>query len=405
MSSDTTVSSSLKTAYPILLAICSAHFINDLLQIVLQTNFPQFKEAYRLSYSQIGIITLTFQMTSSVLQPFVGNYTDKHPKPYSFVVGMTLSMIGIISLAYANDYISILISAALIGMGSSIFHPEASKLAFYASGGKRGLAQSIFQIGGNAGTAVGPLLVAALVVKRGQQYISVFALFAVMGIILLFFIGKWYKNFLTHNKRNIKKGMSMELILPKKQIRMSFLILLILIFSKYFYTASITSYLHLYLMEKFHFTVEKAQGYLFAYLFAVAVGTLIGGPIGDKIGRKYVIWISVLGVAPFALLLPFANSFWALILLIIIGVIIASAFPAIIVYAQELLPGRTGMVSGFFYGFAFGMGGIGAAFLGELADQFSLNQVFHWCAYLPLLGLLTVYLPNLKKSQKNTVTN
>ncbi len=388
------------TAYPILFAICMAHFFNDLLQIVLQTSFPQFKEDYSLSYTQIGMITLTFQMTSSILQPFVGNYTDKHPMPYSFVIGMTFSLVGIVSLSFAGDYLSILMSAALIGVGSSVFHPEASKLAFYASGGRRGLAQSIFQIGGNGGTAVGPLLMTAIVVSHGQRYISVFALFAIAGIILLFFIGRWYQNYLLHNKRKLKKGMSMELFLPKKQLRKSFIVLLVLIFSKYFYVSSITSYLHLYLIEKFHFTIGKAQSYLFAYLFAVAIGTLIGGPIGDRIGRKYVIWISVLGVAPFTMLLPYANPFWALVLLVIIGVVIASAFPAIIVYAQELLPGRTGMVSGFFYGFAFGMGGIGAAFLGGLADEYGLIKVFYWCSFLPLLGLLTVYLPNLKKYQK-----
>lgn len=398
-----TVTSSSATAYPILLAISAAHFINDLLQIILQTNFPQFKDAYALSYTQIGVITLVFQLTSSILQPFVGNYTDKHPMPYSFVIGMSFSLIGIVLLSFANDYMSILIAAALIGMGSSIFHPEASKLAYYASGGKRGLAQSIFQIGGNGGTAVGPLLVALIVVTRGQRYILFFTLFALVGIVILYYIGKWYKNYLTHHKRQVKKGMSMELFLPKKQIRISFVILLILIFSKYFYVASITSYLHLYLIEKFNFSIEKAQSYLFAYLFAVALGTLIGGPIGDRIGRKYVIWISVLGVTPFTLLLPFANPFWVLILLLIIGIIISSAFPAIIVYAQELLPGRTGMVSGFFYGFAFGMGGIGAAFLGSLADKYGLTNVFLWCSYLPLLGLLTVYLPNLKKYQKNTI--
>jgi FSR family fosmidomycin resistance protein-like MFS transporter len=263
------------------------------------------------------------------------------------------------------------------------------------------LAQSIFQIGGNAGTAIGPLLITAIVLTRGQHAISYFALFALAGMIILFFIGKWYKKYLSEHKRQLKKGMAMELFLPKKKVQMSFFILLVLIFSKYFYTASITSYLHLYMIEKFHFSVSQAQSYLFAYLFAVAIGTLIGGPIGDKIGRKYVIWISVMGVAPFTMLLPYANPFWALVLLIIIGVIIASAFPAIIVYAQELLPGRTGMVSGLFYGFAFGMGGIGAASLGELADDYGLIQVFHWCAYLPLLGLLTVYLPNLKKHQKS----
>lgn len=392
--SETQVSSA--TAYPILLTICMAHFINDLLQIVLQTNFPQFKVDYALSFAQIGMITLTFQMTSSILQPFVGNYTDKHPMPFSFMIGMTFSLIGIVALSFANDYYSILIAASLIGVGSSIFHPEASKLAFYASGGRRGLAQSIFQIGGNAGTAVGPLLITAIVLTRGQRYISVFAIFAVIGIVILFFVGKWYKNYLISHKRQLKKGMSMELVLPKKQIRISFVVLLILIFSKHFYTASITSYVQLYLIDKFHFSIEKAHSYLFAYLFAVALGTLIGGPIGDRIGRKYVIWASILGVAPFTLMLPYANPFWTLVLLIVIGIIIASAFSAIIVYAQELLPGRTGMVSGFFYGFAFGMGGLGAAALGKFADIYGLTQVFQWCSFLPLLGLLTIYLPNLK---------
>lgn len=394
--------STSSTAYPILFAICIAHFLNDLLQIILQTSFPMFKEEYSLSYAQIGMITLIFQMTSSILQPFVGNYTDKHPMPYSFMIGMTFTLIGVIYLSFADNYTSILISAGLIGVGSSIFHPEASKLAFYAAGGRRGLAQSIFQIGGNGGRAVGPLLMTAIVISHGQRYISVFAIFALAGIILLYFIGKWYMNYLVHNKRKLKKAMSMELFLPKNKLRKSFIVLLVIIFSKYFYVSSITSYLHLYLIEKFDFSIGKSQSYLFAYLFAVALGTLIGGPIGDKIGRKYVIWISVLGVAPFTMLLPYADPFWSLVLLIIIGIILASAFPAIIVYAQELLPGRTGMVSGFFYGFAFGMGGIGAAFLGKLADNIGLINVFYWCSFLPLLGLFAIYLPNLKKYQNLT---
>lgn len=393
-------SSSSLTVYPVLFAICLAHFINDLLQIVLISNFPEFKENYALSYAQIGVITLTFQITSSILQPFVGNYTDKHPQPFSFLIGMIFTLIGIVSLSFADSYSSILISAVLIGLGSSVFHPEASKLSYYASGGRRGLAQSIFQIGGNTGTAVGPLLVTAIVLSRGQRYISVFAIFALIGIAILYYIGRWYKNYLIQNERQVKKAMSMELPLPKKQVITTLIVLLILIFSKYFYTASITSYLHLYLIEKYHFEVETAQGYLFVYLFAVAMGTFIGGPVGDKIGRKYVIWISILGVAPFTMLLPFANPFWMLILLVLIGVIISSAFSAILVYAQELLPGRTGMVSGFFFGFAFGMGGIGAASLGKLADWYGLDQVFHWCSYLPLLGILAIYIPNLKNVKK-----
>lgn len=395
-----TTSSPALTVYPVLFAICLAHFINDLLQIVLISNFPEFKENYALSYAQIGAITLTFQITSSILQPFVGNYTDKHPQPFSFLIGMIFTLIGIISLSFADSYSSILISAVLIGLGSSVFHPEASKLSYYASGGRRGLAQSIFQIGGNTGTAVGPLLVTAIVLSRGQRYISVFAIFALIGIAILYYIGRWYKNYLIQNERQVKKAMSMELPLPKKQVVTTLIVLLILIFSKYFYTASITSYLHLYLIEKYHFEVETAQGYLFVYLFAVAMGTFIGGPVGDKIGRKYVIWISILGAAPFTILLPFASPFWMLILLVLIGVIISSAFSAILVYAQELLPGRTGMVSGFFFGFAFGMGGIGAASLGKLADWYGLEQVFHWCSYLPLLGILAIYIPNLKNVKK-----
>lgn len=386
-----------KTVYPILISLCAAHFINDLLQIVLQSAFPEFKANYHLSYLQIGMITLVFQLSSSILQPIVGNYTDKHPLPYSFTIALSFTAIGILLLSFANTYSIILISAALIGIGSSIFHPESSKLAFYVAGGKRGWAQSIFQIGGNLGTALGPILFILIVIPNSQKYIAYFALFAFVGIVLVTYIGKWYKKFLQHHTRTVKNAMKMHYAVPRKKLRISLIVLLVLVFSKFFYIASLKNYLLLYLIHKFHFTNSMAQGYLFAYLAAVGLGTLIGGPLGDKFGRKYIIWFSILGVAPFTLLLPFANAFWVLILLIIIGVILASAFPSIIVYAQELLPGRTGMVSGFFYGFAFGMGGIGAALLGQLADLQGLQQVFIWCAYLPLLGLLAIFLPNLKK--------
>lgn len=378
-----------------LLAICMAHFINDFLQIILQTSFPMFKENYALTYFQIGMITLVFQITSSVLQPLVGNYTDKHPLPYSFAFGMVFTLIGVLSLSYASNYEWILISAALIGIGSSIFHPESSKLAFYVAGGRRGLAQSIFQIGGNTGTAIGPIIITAVVLHRTQRHIGIFAFVALAGIILLYYIGKWYQNFLITHKREISYAREFHPVVHRKKLVSTLLILLILIFSKYFYSASITSYLHLYLMDKFGFSVDKAQAYLFTYLAAVAVGVLIGGPIGDKLGRKFVIWFSILGAAPFTLMLPYANPTWVLVLLILIGLILSSAFPSIIVYGQELLPGRTGMVSGFFYGFAFGMGGIGAAFLGSIADHFGLEQVYIWCAFLPLIGLLAAFLPNL----------
>lgn len=396
MEKTATSSSGSKMAYGIVFSICAAHLINDLLQIVLQSNFPIFKDAYHLTYAQIGIITFTFQMTSSILQPFVGNYTDKHPQPFSFVIGMTFTLIGIISLAFAHGYISILISASIIGMGSSIFHPEASKLAFYAAGGRRGLAQSIFQIGGNTGTAIGPLLVALIILPYGQKNIAFFGLFALIGIFILYRVGKWYLNFLKTHKRAVKSSQHVQLEYPKRKVRITLLILLLLIFSKNFYMASMTSFLQFFLMNKYGFSIEKSQTYLFVFLFAVALGTLIGGPLGDKIGRKLVIWFSILGAAPFALMLPYVDENMALLFLILVGLIIASAFPSILVYGQELLPGRTGMISGFFYGFAFGMGGIGAAVLGNLADSYGMNQVFIWCSFLPLIGILAMYMPNIK---------
>lgn len=389
-----------KTAYSIVFSICAAHLINDLLQIVLQSNFPIFKEDYNLTYAQIGVITFTFQITSSLLQPFVGNFTDKHPLPYSFVIGMSFTLIGILSLSFANGYTSILISSSIIGMGSSIFHPEASKLAFYASGGRRGLAQSIFQIGGNTGTAIGPLLVALIVLPYGQRYIAFFGVFALIGIFILYRVGKWYKNYLKEHRRQVRSSLHVELEYPKGKVVITLVILLLLIFSKNFYMASMTSFLQFFLIDKFGFTVEKSQTYLFIFLLSVALGTLIGGPLGDKIGRKSVIWFSILGSAPFALMLPYMNEIWTLILLIIIGLILASAFPSILVYGQELLPGRTGMISGFFYGFAFGMGGVGAAVLGNLADSIGMNQVFIWCSFLLLIGMLAVYIPNIKHLRK-----
>lgn len=385
-----------KTVYPILFAICFSHLLNDLLQSVIPSMYPLMREKYTLSFSQIGLITFTFQITSSLLQPFVGFYTDRRPQPYSFVYGMFCTLAGIIMLAFSNSYMLLLISAALVGLGSSVFHPESSKLAYFASGGRRGLAQSIFQLGGNTGSAIGPLLVALIVAVRGQMHILWFTIFSVIGIVVLFRVGKWYDDHLkwrANSKSRKEEGHS----LSKQKVVLSIAILLILIFSKFFYNASITNYFTFYLIDKFHVSVRESQFYLFIYLASVAAGTLIGGPIGDRFGRKYVIWFSILGVAPFTLLMPHVGFTMTIVLSVIIGFVLSSAFSAIIVYAQELLPGRIGMVSGLFFGFAFGMGGLGSALLGQLADHSSIQQVFWICSFLPLIGVLTVFLPTIHK--------
>lgn len=388
-----------KTFYNILFAISACHFLNDMMQSVIQSVYPLLKQNYQLSFAQVGLITFVFQVTASILQPFVGNYTDKNPRPYSFVAGMLFSLAGIILLAYAHGFAILLIAAGLIGIGSSIFHPEASKVAYYASGGKRGLAQSIFQLGGNGGSAIGPLLVAAIVMPFGQSHIIWFTLSALLGAVILSKVGLWYKAHL--HMRLSKKAVSAEHTpaLSNTKIISSIVILLILIFSKYFYMASVSSYFTFYLIDKFHITIRQSQLYLFIFLGAVAAGTLLGGSLGDRFGRKIIIWVSILGAAPFTLLLPYANLFWTGVLAAIIGVIIASAFSAILVYAQELLPGKIGMVSGLFFGFAFGMGGLGSALLGVLADHTSMEYVFKICAYLPLLGIITVFLPDLKNKR------
>lgn len=384
-----------KTVYSILFSIAIAHMLNDLLQAVIPAAYPILKDKYNLSFTQIGLITFSYQMAASILQPFVGFYTDKKPKPYSKIFGMLFTLAGIIMLSYASSFGLILVSVVLVGIGSSIFHPEASRVSYLASGGKRGLAQSIFQIGGNMGTAIGPLLVAWIVVPNDQHYIIWFAIIAILAIGVLWQIGNWYRDHL-----NLTNGKKKDIVLPdlsQKRIVISVIILLVLIFSKYFYIASITSYFTFYLIEKFHLSVQDAQYHLFIFLLALAVGTLLGGPLGDKFGRKYVIWFSVLGVAPFALLLPYADLFWTTILSVIIGTLLASAFPAILVYAQELLPKKLGMVSGLFYGFAFGMGGLGSALLGSIADHNGIEYVYTICAYLPLIGIIAMFLPNLKK--------
>jgi len=384
-----------KTVYSILFSIAFAHLLNDLLQAVIPSVYPVLKEKYNLTFTQIGLITFSYQMAASILQPIVGLYTDKHPKPFSQIFGMLFTAAGIVSLSLASNFYMIIISVILVGIGSSIFHPEASRISFLASGGKRGLAQSIFQLGGNAGTAIGPLLVALFVVPNSQFYIIGFLIVAAIALVVLSRIAIWYQNHL-----NLRAKTKPVVVLPdlsQTQIVISVTILLVLIFSKFFYMASMSSYFTFYLIEKFNLSVQDAQYHLFLFLASCAIGTLLGGPLGDKFGRKYVIWFSVLGVAPFTLLLPYADLFWTGVLSVIIGIIISSAFPAILVYAQELLPKKLGMVSGLFYGFAFGMGGLGSAILGYIADHTGIEYVYHICAYLPLIGIIAFFLPNLKK--------
>jgi FSR family fosmidomycin resistance protein-like MFS transporter len=384
-----------KTIYPILFSIAFAHLLNDLLQAVIPAAYPILKDNFKLTFTQIGLITLAYQLAASILQPVVGLYTDKKPKPFSQIFGMLFTLSGIVMLSYAANFSMIVIAVILVGIGSSIFHPEASRISFLASGGKRGLAQSIFQLGGNAGTAIGPLLVALIVVPNTQKYIVWFAIVAIIALLVLSRIALWYQNHL--NLRTTKKAVIDLPNLSQTKIIISVSILLILIFSKFFYMASMSSYFTFYLMEKFHLSVQDAQFHLVLFLASCAVGTLIGGPLGDKFGRKYVIWFSVLGAAPFTLLLPFVDLFWTGVLSVIIGIVISSAFPAILVYAQELLPKKLGMVSGLFYGFAFGMAGLGSALLGNLADHTSITYVYSLCAYLPLIGIIAFFLPNLKK--------
>lgn len=386
-----------QTVFSILFTISFSHLLNDLMQSIVPSVYPIVKERFHLTYAQVGLITLTYQLTASILQPFVGTYTDRKPRPYSLIIGMSFTLVGLLVASLAASFTNMLIAVGLIGVGSSIFHPESSRVAHMASGGKKGLAQSIFQLGGNAGSAIGPLLAAIIVVPYGQSNIKWFCLFAVLGILALSYVSNWYKEQLfvraankNHMKEEIRHGLS------KKRIIFSLAILLVLIFSKYFYMASMTSYYTFYLIDKFHIPLQQSQIYLFGFLGAVAVGTLIGGPLGDRYGRKYVIWISILGVAPFTLILPYASLFWTAILSVIIGVIIASAFSAILVYATDLVPGKVGMIAGLFFGLAFGMGGLGSALLGRLADRTNIEYVFKVCAFLPLIGIFTGLLPDIE---------
>ncbi|KUJ61627.1 Fosmidomycin resistance protein [Flavobacteriaceae bacterium CRH] len=388
-----------KTVYSVLFSIAFAHLLNDLMQSVIPSTYPILKENFHLSFTQIGLITFVFQLTASLLQPFVGFYTDKKPKPYSLVAAMIFTILGLGLLSISSSFWMLLISVALVGIGSSIFHPEASRVAFLGSGGKRGLAQSIFQLGGNAGSAIGPLLVALVVAPYGQSYVIWFVIAGVIGIGILSRIAIWYENHM--NLRAAKKGGLEEETVPlsNRKITISIIVLLLLIFSKFFYMASMSSYFTFYLISKFSMSVQDSQFYLFIFLASVAAGTLIGGPLGDHFGRKYIIWFSILGAAPFTLLLPYANLFWTGILAVIIGVIIASAFSAILVFAQELKPGKVGMISGLFFGFAFGMGGLGSAILGYIADQTSIEYVYKISSYLPLIGVLAYFLPNIKQKK------
>ncbi|GGH01264.1 MFS transporter [Pedobacter zeae] len=388
-----------KTVFPILFALSFSHLLNDTIQSLIPAIYPVIKTSYHLSFSQIGLITLTFQLAASLLQPFVGLYTDKKPQPYSLAVGMGFTLIGLISLSQSTHFYTILLSVCFIGIGSSIFHPEASRMAHAASGGKRGLAQSVFQLGGNAGSSLGPLLAAWIIVPYGQFSVIWFSVIALLAIVILTYVGNWYKGFMLSRSKKINLQ-TMVNQFSRSKVVFSVCILLLLIFSKYFYMASLTNYFTFYLIDKFHVSVQTSQIYLFIFLFSVAAGTLLGGPIGDKIGRKYVIWGSILGTAPFALLLPHASLFWIGVLIVPIGMILASAFSAILVYAQELIPGKVGLVAGLFFGFAFGMGGIGSALLGKLADSTSIGYVFNVCAFLPLIGLLTGFLPNIETRKK-----
>lgn len=383
------------TVLRILVAISACHFINDTLQSLLPAIYPMLKRDLALDFGQIGMITLAYQLIASVLQPLVGLYADRRARPYSLAVGMGSTLIGLVILSFADSFGLILLAAALIGMGSSVFHPEASRVARLASGGRHGFAQSLFQLGGSFGSAVGPLLAAFVVLQRGQGSIAWFSIVAFLGIALLALVGAWYK------RHRVPRGAAQLTrtpdgpTLPARKVWMALGILLVLIFSKFFYTASIGSYYTFYMIEKFHVSVQSAQVYLFVFLGASAAGTFIGGPIGDRFGRKYVIWGSILGVLPFTLALPYASLSWTIVLSVAIGLIISSAFAAIVVYGQELMPGRIGAISGLFFGLAFGMGGIGAGVLGELADATSIAFVYRVCSYLPAIGLIAMFLPNL----------
>jgi FSR family fosmidomycin resistance protein-like MFS transporter len=393
-----------QTVMKVLLAMSFSHLLNDTIQSLLPAIYPMLKENYHLTFTQIGLITLTFQVTASLLQPVVGYYTDRRPQPYSLAIGMGLTLGGLVLLSQATDYRMILGSAALVGMGSSIFHPEASRIAHMAAGGRHGFAQSLFQVGGNLGSSLGPLA-GLIIVAHGQTSILWFTVLAALGIYVLYQVGGWYQRNLAHHLARTKaRQQSGKARRPRRTVVFSISILLVLIFSKYVYLVSLTNYYTFYLIHHFNVSVQQSQFYLFIFLFAVAAGTFFGGPLGDRFGRKYVIWFSILGVAPFSLVLPHVGLTATVILSVFIGGILSSAFSAILVYAQELIPGKVGLVAGLFFGFAFGISGIASAALGKLADMTSIEHVFFVCGFLPLIGLLTGLLPNLGKAQPAKIT-
>jgi FSR family fosmidomycin resistance protein-like MFS transporter len=385
------------TVMRILWALSVSHLINDILQALLPALYPLLKDSYHLSFTQIGLITLTYQATGSLLQPLVGFYTDRNPKPYSLVVGMGMTLLGLILLSQAAGFATLCLAAATVGVGSAIFHPEASRVARMASGGRHGFAQSLFQVGGNFGTSLGPLLAAAIIIPRGQWHLLWFTGLAFIGMLLLARVGRWYRrNLVRLQPRPRAAGAAAPKRLSRPQLAQAIGVLIMLVFSKYFYLVCLSNYYTFYLIDKFQLSVQASQLCLFVFLFAVAAGTIIGGPVGDRIGRKRVIWISILGVAPFSLLLPHVGLMGTVLLTVFIGVILASAFSAILVYAQELVPGNVGLVAGLFFGLAFGAAGIGSALLGHLADHTGIRYVFQLSAFFPLLGLLTAFLPEVE---------
>jgi MFS transporter, FSR family, fosmidomycin resistance protein len=398
-STDRNVGQAEGTVFAVIIAISFCHLLNDMMQSLLPAIYPELKTDFGLNFGQIGIVTLVYQITASILQPLVGLYADRHPAPLALPGGTMFSLAGLVVLSVAHSYGVLLIGASLLGVGSSVFHPESSRVARMASGGRHGLAQSLFQVGGNTGQAIGPLAAAIVVVRWGQSSLMFFALLALLSCSILWNVGTWYKNHGLARLRHSAAQKAQHAPLPPGSVRRGMSVLLALIFSKYVYLASLTSYFTFYLIHRFNVSVRDAQLELFVFLGAVALGTVLGGPVGDRIGRKRVIWFSILGALPFTLALPYASLFWTGPLLVAIGLILASAFPAIVVFAQELVPGKVGMISGLFFGLSFGMGGLGAAGLGALADVVGIERVYAICSYLPLIGLLAALLPNLEKQK------
>lgn len=388
------------TVYSILIICGISHFLNDMIQSIIPSIYPIIKDKFDFSFAQIGIITLMFQMASSILQPFTGLYADKHPRPYALSVGMCFTLIGLLMLAFSENYLLILLSVSIVGLGSSVFHPTASRVAQLASGGRKSLAQSIFQVGGNGGSAIGPLLAALIILPFGQHAISWFALAALLAALIMIRLGAWYKARLVYVVTHPQKNVTLSNDISKRAKYGALFILVLLIFSKYFYTSCITSYFTFFLIDKFGISVQASQLCLFVFLAAFAIGTVAGGMLGDKFGRKYVIWFSILGAAPFALIMPFANLFWTLVCTFLSGLIIASAFSSIVVYATDLMPDKVGLIAGIFFGLMFGLGGLGSAFFGWLADKTSIEFIFQVSAFLPLLGIIAGFLPNTQKKRK-----